>query len=420
MANVVLGLQWGDEGKGKLVDILSETHAVIARFAGGHNAGHTIYVDGKKLVFHLLPSGIVRKNAVSIIGHGTVVSLPDLFVEIEKAGDAIDGWMTRLHISDRAQLLFGFHQTIDRLQEQARGAESIGTTGKGIGPAYASKIARQGIRVGVLVNDFDEFTRLFTNLAASMEAMYSIKIDVSTELFMYKSYAERIRPLVTDTVLMLNSMIRDGLDVLVEGANALGLDIDLGSYPYVTSSSAAIGGVCTGLGIPARHIKEVYGVVKAYCTRVGQGPFPTELLDDVNGKYIQKVGMEFGSTTGRARRCGWFDVPQVVFANMVNGTTKICVTKLDVFDGLKEIKIGVKYMLDGVELESVPAEANVLSRVVVEYISMPGWETNINHIRKFEELPENARLYLKKLQELLRVPITWVGVGPERESFIVM
>lgn len=431
--SVVLGLQWGDEGKGKLVDILAAEADIVCRFAGGNNAGHTIVVDGVKYDFHLLPSGVSHAKCMNIIGHGVVVHLPGLFAEIEsnmKKGPHLDGWESRLFISDRAHLVLDAHQAVDGLQEAARGSSSIGTTRKGIGPTYASKASRQGLRVCDLVGDKAAFEARFRALIADLKrANPGLEVDIDAELERYAQYAERIRPLVRDTIGYLHASLSlvpsraatpaspsRALSVLVEGANATMLDLDMGTYPYVTSSSCTIGGVCTGLGLPPRAIGEVYGVIKSYCTRVGEGAFPTELTDAI-GQQIQRVGHEYGTTTWRARRCGWFDLPQVRFACALNGVSSLCVTKLDVLDGLDEVWVGVGYALDGEEC-GVPAHQEDLRKVTVQYKKMPGWKGSCKGAQKFEDLPAEAQAYIKELEVLVGVPIKWIGVGPAREEMI--
>ncbi|XP_026333290.1 adenylosuccinate synthetase isoform X3 [Hyposmocoma kahamanoa] len=416
---VVLGAQWGDEGKGKVVDMLASETDIVCRCQGGNNAGHTVVVDGQEFDFHLLPSGIINPKCTSVIGNGVVIHLPGLFDELQKnEAKGMKDWQRRLIISDRAHLVFDMHQQVDGLQEQEKGKHSLGTTKKGIGPTYSAKAARNGIRIGDLLGEFSLFEEKFRNLAEQYKRMFSsLDVDVQAELERYRGYAKEIRPLVRDTVTYLHDQIKAGRKVLVEGANAAMLDIDFGTYPYVTSSNCSIGGVCTGLGLPCKVIGDVIGVVKAYTTRVGDGPFPAELHDDI-GKQLQTRGHEIGVTTKRVRRCGWLDLIVVRYTAMVNGYTSLCLTKLDILDTLKEIKIGVGYTLNGERINYFPSSMKELGDVQVEYISLPGWGTSIEDIREFSKLPWEARSYVKTIEEFLQIPIKYIGVGPGRDSII--
>ncbi|XP_066280649.1 adenylosuccinate synthetase isozyme 1 B-like [Branchiostoma lanceolatum] len=419
---VVLGAQWGDEGKGKVVDMLGTDADVVCRCQGGNNAGHTVVVEGTEYDFHLLPSGIINDKAISVIGNGVVIHLPGLFEEAGKneAKGLID-WQDRLIISDRAHLVFDFHQAVDGLQELEKGGKSLGTTKKGIGPTYSSKAARSGLRVCDLLADFKVFTDRFKMLVMQYERMFpNLKVDVDKELKRYEELKERVRPMVKDVVHFLNTQLEGPQKkLLVEGANATMLDIDFGTYPYVTSSNCTVGGVLTGLGIPPRCIGEVYGVAKAYTTRVGDGAFPTELNNEL-GELLQERGHEFGVTTKRKRRCGWLDLVLLKYADMINGFTAIALTKLDILDVFDEIKIGVAYKLDGKKLPNFPANQEILKQVEVEYCTMPGWKTNTENLRSFKDLPENAQKYVRKIEEVLGVPVRWVGVGAARDSIIKM
>jgi adenylosuccinate synthase len=415
--DVVLGAQWGDEGKGKLVDILSQEYDVCARVAGGSNAGHTIVVDGKKYKFHLLPSGILNDKATCVIGNGVVIHLPGFLNELatlEESGIVHKG---RVLISDRAHLVFDFHQEVDGMSETSLGRNKIGTTKKGIGPAYASKISRNGIRVGDLLN-FQYFEERFRTLAEqTMNSYPGLKIDVEGQLAYYKSIAPIVNEMTVDTIKYTNDAYHNGQRILVEGANATMLDIDFGTYPYVTSSNPSIGSVLTGLGVSPGKVNGIYGTVKAYCTRVGEGPFPTELIPDGPdsiGEHLGTVGAEYGTTTGRQRRCGWLDIPQMQYSCMINGFTAVNLTKLDVLTGLKEVKIGVAYKLNGKYLPGMPACLRTLSDAEVEYETLPGWTEDISKCKTFEELPINAQKYVLRVQELLGCPIRWIGVGPGR------
>jgi adenylosuccinate synthase len=420
---VVLGAQWGDEGKGKLVDLLCDKMDVVCRCQGGNNAGHTVIVGDKKYDFHLLPSGVIWEGCDSLIGNGVVIHLPGFFDELEKnIAKGLTGWESRLKISDKAHLVFDLHQELDGLQETVReglkGTTKIGTTRKGIGPTYASKMIRNGVRVADLLDDFEGFTDKFCNLAdIQMAAFPDLKVDKEAELARYKVFAERVRPLVVESVSYLHKKLKDNKKVLVEGANAGMIDIDFGTYPYVTSSNCSIGGVCTGLGLPPQVIKNVYGVMKAYTTKVGDGPYPTEQINEV-GEFLRKEGHEFGVTTGRPRRCGWFDLPAMKYTMMVNGYTAVAMTKIDIFDKLDEVKIGVSYLKNGVRMEHYPSSVKQFEGIEVEYITLPGWKTSISDIRKFEDLPQNCRHYIQIVEAMLGLPIRWVGVGPSRDAMI--
>ncbi|KAL9940825.1 hypothetical protein V8E36_000313 [Tilletia maclaganii] len=424
--SVILGAVWGDEGKGKLSDILSQEMDVCARCAGGNNAGHTIVCDinGKttKFDFHLLPSGLVNPHCVGFIGSGVVVHVPSFFAELDaltKKGLNCDG---RLFVSDRAHLVFDFHQVVDGLKEIELGGSSIGTTKKGIGPAYSSKASRSGLRVHHLY-DPELFASKFRKLVESRFKRYGhFEYDTEGEILRYKAFAERLRPHIVDGVTFIHDALAENKRVLVEGANALMLDLDFGTYPFVTSSSTSIGGVCTGLGVPPQSIDKVIGVVKAYTTRVGGGPFPTELLDDT-GSHLQEVGAEFGVTTGRRRRCGWLDLVVMKYSCLINGYTSLNLTKLDVLDQLPELKIATGYSVtasDGTEtkLKSFPADLEYLARVKVTYQTFPGWKSDITKCKTFEELPKNAKDYVLFIEKFLDTKIEYIGVGPGRESMI--
>lgn len=420
-ATVLLGSQWGDEGKGKLADVLSGQMDVCARCAGGNNAGHTIVAEVNgvktKFDFHLLPSGLVNPRCAGFIGSGVVVHIPSFFAEldtIQKKGLNCDG---RLFISDRAHLVFDFHQVVDGLKEVELGGSSIGTTKKGIGPAYSSKASRSGLRVHHLY-DPELFASKFRKLVEGRFKRYGhFEYDTEGEIARYRAFAERLRPHIVDGVTFIHTALAQNRKVLVEGANALFLDIDFGTYPFVTSSSTSIGGVLTGLGIPPTAIGDVLGVMKAYTTRVGMGPFPTELHEEI-GHHLQEVGAEYGTTTGRRRRCGWLDLVMMRYSCLINGYTSLNLTKLDVLDQLKELKICVGYVVDGKELPSFPADLEVLAKVEVQYKTLPGWQQDISKATTWEELPENCRNYVEFIEQFLGVKIEWIGVGPARESMI--
>lgn len=420
-ATVVLGTQWGDEGKGKIIDLLAMKADVVCRAQGGNNAGHTVVVDKKSFSFHLLPSGLMNKSCKALIGNGCVIHLPSLFKELatnEEKG--LTWWKENLIVSDRAQLVFDFHQQVDGLQEDLKGSKKLGTTKKGIGPSYSTKVGRQGIRIGELVGDEDNFVERFQQLAEMYQSHYAnVNVDVSSELEKYRELREKLRPMVSDGVSFLHDLIHSTVakTILVEGANATMLDIDFGTYPFVTSSNCTIGGVCTGLGIPTSAVGTVIGVVKAYTTRVGSGPFPTEQENEI-GNMLQERGKEFGTTTGRRRRCGWLDLVMVKYAHMINGLSSIALTKLDILDEFDEIKIGIWYSIEGKKLPSFPGTLDVLKNVEVEYITVPGWKTSTVDCRTFEEMPINAQGYVRKIESILSVPIKWIGVGQSRDSII--
>jgi len=414
----VLGAQWGDEGKGKLVDILAEDAAIVARFNGGANAGHTLVVDGKKFAFHLLPCGLLYPNSMNVIGNGCVVHIPQLFVELGELDEADIDYNGRLLISNRAHVLFDFHQTVDGMQETRRAGENIGTTKKGIGPCYTSKATRNGIRFGEML-DWSHFRKKYFELAEYHERSFDFEHDKVGELEKLEYYRERVVPMITDTVSYINSELSRGKNILAEGANACLLDIDFGTYPMVTSSATSSGGISTGMGIAPKKIDTIVGVVKAYTTRVGSGPFPTELKESI-GEHMQTVGAEFGVTTGRKRRCGWLDIPLLRFSNLVNGYDYLNITKLDVLSGLPELKIGTHYVIDGERLPdgSMPSTLADLSKVSLEYLTVPGWQEDISKCKNFEDLPINAQNYCNKVAELCEVPVGWVGVGPARASML--
>jgi len=417
--DVVLGSQWGDEGKGKLVDILSQEYEICARVAGGNNAGHTIVIDGKKYKFHLLPSGILNEKAVCVIGNGVVVHLPSFLKELDNLSEQKISHKGRIKLSDRAHLVFDFHQAADGCLENKRGRNKLGTTKKGIGPAYASKIQRNGIRVGDLA-DWNTFETRFRSLAQQhMDNFEGLEVDIEGELKYYYSIRDRVMSMMDDTIQFTNEAFQQNKRILIEGANATMLDIDFGTYPYVTSSNPSVGSVLTGLGVSPSKLRGIYGTVKAYTTRVGEGPFPTEVDTSKGvGWHFSTVGAEFGTTTGRPRRCGWLDIPQMRYSCLINGFTSMNLTKLDVLSGLDVIKIGTKYTINGQAIRGMPASLKTMSEMEVEYETMPGWKEDISKARSFEELPPNAQKFVVRVQELLGVPVRWIGVGPNRMDII--
>jgi len=396
---------------------------VCARCAGGNNAGHTVVVpigpDKVKTTFgfHLLPSGLVNPKCTGVIGAGVVVHVPSFFSEFDVLQSQGLDCTNRLFISDRAHLVFDFHQIVDGLKEVELGGSSIGTTKKGIGPAYSGKASRSGLRVHHLF-DHATFANKFRKIVEGRFKRYgNFDYDTEGEILRYKDLAERLRPFVIDSVVYIHNALASGKKVLVEGANALMLDIDYGTYPFVTSSSTTIGGVCTGLGIPPKLIGRTIGVMKAYTTRVGGGPFPTEQLNEI-GTHFQEVGQEYGTTTGRRRRCGWLDLVVMKHSCMINGYDALNLTKLDILDALVEIKVAVKYLVDEKELPGFPADLDVLSKVEVLYVTLPGWQSSIATTATFDALPDNCKKYIGFIEKFLEIPIEWIGVGPGRENML--
>lgn len=418
---VVLGTQWGDEGKGKLVDILAAEYDVCARFNGGSNAGHTVKANGHKYAFHLLPCGLLYPSCVNVIGNGVVVHLQSLFKELKQLDDTNVEWKDRLLVSNRAHLTLNFHREVDGLIEAKKGSKKIGTTKQGIGPSYATKALRINLRVGDLVN-WDTFLE-----------KYNTFVEQATDLFDYKDYdkekeLEEIKPLrdllmeknmIVDTVSYLHKALTGGKKILAEGANATMLDLDHGTYPMVTSSSTVSGGIMTGLGLPPQVVETIVGVVKAYTTRVGEGPFPTELVDAI-GEKMQDVGQEWGVTSGRKRRCGWLDLNVVKYAHRISGLTSINLTKLDVLTGFEELKIATHYKLNDEILDGeMPVTLPELEASEPQYVTLPGWTEDLTGITKYSDLPENAKKYCEKIEEIMDVPISWVGVGPDRDQCLI-
>ena len=417
MANTVLiGLQWGDEGKGKIIDVLTEKADVVVRFQGGNNAGHTVEVGEDKFVLHLVPSGIIREEALCIIGNGVVVNPLALLEEIDglrARGMDVD---SRLRLGNRCHLVFDYHGELDGLSERRLGDRKIGTTKRGIGPAYADKVNRVGIRAGDLCHLDRLETRFRTRVAAVNETFAQAdmeQVDVETAWATLEKAATRLAPLVGDTVLELNHAMDDGKEILFEGAQGTWLDVDYGTYPYVTSSNTVAGGACIGSGVAPLRIQHVLGVAKAYTTRVGCGPFPTELNDDI-GAFLGKQGNEFGATTGRPRRCGWFDAVATRYAVMVNGADKLAVTKLDVLDQLETIRVCTAYELDGERITDMPADVADVERVKPVYEEFPGWQESTVNAQSWSDLPDQAKAYVKWLGELVGSSVEIISVGPRR------
>ena len=415
---VVVGTQWGDEGKGKITDFLSQDAEVIARYQGGDNAGHTIVIDGKKFKLHLIPSGIFFSEKISVIGNGVVVNPKSLVTELKYLHD--EGIKTdSLRISDRAHVILPYHIKLDRLQESSKGDNKIGTTNKGIGPAYMDKAARVGIRIADLL-DKDIFAeRLRVNLEEKnrlFEKMYECESIKFEDIFEeYYEYGQQIKDYVTDTSVILNDALDAGKRVLFEGAQGVMLDIDQGTYPFVTSSNPVAGGVTIGSGVGPSKINKVVGVCKAYTSRVGDGPFPTELLDEV-GDRIREIGHEYGTTTGRPRRVGWFDSVVMRHSRRVSGITNLSLNSIDVLSGLDTVKICVAYDLDGQRIDHYPASLEQLKRCKPIYEELPGWSEDITGCRSLDELPENARDYVRRVGELVGVRISTFSVGPDRDQ----
>ena len=421
--DVLLGLQWGDEGKGKIVDLLSRDVDAVVRYQGGHNAGHTLVIDGQKTVLHLIPSGILNEGAQCLIGNGVVVSLDALKTETEE----LESWgvdvRSRLKLSPACPVIMPYHELLDQAREQALGKKAIGTTGRGIGPAYEDKVARRGIRISDLYNpgllsdklestlDYHNF--VLENYFKMQRLSFDRVLDDAMQL------GACFEDLVVDVAGELHRLRTEGKRILYEGAQGSLLDIDHGTYPFVTSSNTTVGAVCTGAGVGPNAVDYVLGITKAYTTRVGAGPFPTELFDDV-GAGIAKRGDEFGATTGRPRRCGWLDAVTLRRVAHTNGISGYCVTKLDVLDGVETIKVGVAYRLDGQILDEPPQNPEAWDKLEVVYESFPGWQDSTRSVTRFEDLPQNAKDYLKAMESLCGAPVHMVSTGPDRKENIVL
>lgn len=420
-ATILVGSQWGDEGKGKIVDILSENFDVVARYQGGANAGHTVEIGDSKYILHLIPSGILRENVICVIGNGVVIDPTALLDEIEileKNGITVDG---RLFISHNAHLIMPYHKLLDSINES--GENKIGTTGRGIGPCYIDKFGRKGIRIVDLLNRQELEKKIRQNLKEKntlLQNVYSHEgLDVESIVNEYLEFDKTIDKYIKDTPAFLNQSIAEGKSVLLEGAQGALLDIDHGTYPFVTSSSPTSGGACTGSGIPPTQIDAVIGIVKAYTTRVGNGPFPTELTDDV-GEKLRKVGAEFGATTGRPRRCGWYDAFLVKYSQMINGITSVAVTKLDVLSNFEKINVCIGYELNGKRLKTFPSAIDQLSNVTPIYEELDGWNEDITDCRNYDDLPGKTKSYLNFISKHSGIKIEIVSVGPKRaQTFFV-
>jgi len=421
-AIVVIGTQWGDEGKGKIVDFLAEKADVVVRYQGGNNAGHTVVVNGTEFKLHLLPSGILYSGKTCVVGNGVVIDPAVMLKEIKAMQDrGID--TSGLKVSNRAHVIMPYHRLLDEVEEESRGDRKIGTTKRGIGPCYMDKNSRSGIRVVDLMDEEEFCSKLEYNLEAKnhlLKAIYDVEgFDFEQVKQEYLEYARQLKPYVTDTAAVLHKAIKDEQKVLFEGAQATLLDLDHGTYPYVTSSHPIAGGACIGAGVGPTKITKVVGVVKAYTTRVGEGPFPTELNDET-GQAIRERGHEYGTTTGRPRRCGWQDACIVRYAGYVSGIDSMAITRLDILDGLETLKICTGYKYKGQLLHEFPASLKVLSEVEPVYEQLPGWSESTTNVRSYQDLPLNARRYIERLSEVTGIAIGIVSVGPGREQTIII
>ena len=426
---VVLGSQWGDEGKGKIVDLLTDRAAAVVRFQGGHNAGHTLVIGEEKTVLHLIPSGILRENVTCLIGNGVVLSPDALFKEIAELEERGIPASERIGISEACPLILPYHIALDQAREIARGKEAIGTTGRGIGPCYEDKVSRRGIRLA----DLKDLEKFKVKLAGVMEYHnFTLKnyfkqdeVDYQTVLDGVLSYRDKLLSLIADVPGMIDGYRKQGKSIMFEGAQGTLLDIDQGTYPFVTSSNTTAGGACTGSGIGPKDLDYILGITKAYTTRVGAGPFPTELFDDDKddptiGQHLATVGREVGATTGRDRRCGWFDAVALRRAAQINSLTGLCITKLDVLDGLETIRICASYDYQGENIHMPPLGADAIEQCTPVYETMPGWSESTVGAKSLDDLPENARNYLKRLEEAVGVPVDIVSTGPERDETIIV
>ncbi|NTW04972.1 MAG: adenylosuccinate synthase [Peptococcaceae bacterium] len=423
MATVVLiGAQWGDEGKGKVTDYLARNADLVVRYQGGNNAGHTVVADGREYKLHLIPSGILYSDKQCLIGNGVVLD-PQVFLReingLIEQGISVE----KLKISPRTHVIMPYHLKMDAIDEERRGTNKIGTTGRGIGPAYTDKASRVGIRIAELV-DPESLAEVLENVLAEKNQLFteyhdSTAFDYKEMLETYIEYGQKLAPFVADVSILVNDAIKEGRNILFEGAQGTLLDLDHGTYPYVTSSHPVAAAACLGTGVGPSKIDKVIGIAKAYITRVGEGPFPTELNDE-NGEYLRREGFEFGTTTGRPRRCGWFDAVISRYAARINGLDYLAVTKLDVLSGLEKILICNEYQLDGKVITEFPTTIKELSRCKPVYQEMPGWKEDITKIRKLEDLPANARKYLEKISELSGVPVAIIGVGPGRDQTLML
>lgn len=419
---VVIGAQWGDEGKGKIVDLLSNKARFVVRYQGGANAGHTLKFDDKKVVLHLIPSGIFNGDAHCVIGNGVVIDPIALVKEIkgvEGLGFSLEG---RFFISQTAHVILPYHKLLDQLKEKRRGGDAIGTTGRGIGPAYVSKVSRVGIRmVDLLDKDIlrKKIDQNIKDINFALKNLYKEKtLSVDALMDELDESIKTLSPYICNTTDMLHKALEKGQSVLLEGAQGCLLDVDHGTYPYVTSSSPTSGGACTGSGVPPTALTHIMGITKAYCTRVGNGPFPTE-LDNEKGEELRQKGFEFGATTGRPRRCGWLDLVALKYACRINGINEITLTKMDVMDGFEEIQVCTSYKIDGKETTVFPLSLDEIEKIEPVYTSLPGWDKDITGMTKWDELPENAKEYIYFIEEYLGVKLTIISIGPKRTETII-
>lgn len=420
---VVLGTQWGDEGKGKIVDLLTEQTRAVVRFQGGHNAGHTLVIDDQQTILHLIPSGILHENVECLIGNGVVLApnaLMEEISELERRGIQV---RDRLRISEACPLILSYHVLLDKARERAKGKSAIGTTGRGIGPAYEDKVSRRGLRLEDLFHEKNFADKLREALDyhnfVLRNYLNAETVDFHQQLEEMLLLAAELKPLATDVPLRLAQLRKQGSNLLFEGAQGTLLDIDHGTYPFVTSSSTTAGGACTGSGVGPHDLDYILGVTKAYTTRVGSGPFPTELFDSA-GVHLAREGHEFGATTGRPRRCGWFDAAAIRRAVGINSISGLCITKLDVLDKLDSLKLCVAYKINGREYESPPFSADLLETCDPVYIEMPGWQESTLGVTRLDDLPQNARAFLRRIESLVECPIVMVSTGPERNQNIIL
>ncbi len=419
---IIIGAQWGDEGKGKIVDRLSAESSYVVRYQGGANAGHTLKFDDKTIVLHLIPSGMFNGNAKCVIGNGVVIDPIALVEEIEEVKTLDVDLKDRLYISSSAHVILPYHKVLDQVKEKSRGKDAIGTTGRGIGPAYVSKVSRVGIRMSDLLNEELLEHKVQSNLSDINNALEHVyghnHLDAKKMIADLKPVIEAIKPFICNTTELLHDALENGESVLLEGAQGSLLDVDHGTYPYVTSSSPTAGGACTGSGIPPTAITHSLGITKAYCTRVGNGPFPTE-LDDSAGEKLRKNGQEFGATTGRPRRCGWLDLVALKYAVRLNGMNELALTKLDVLDDFKEISVCTHYELDGKRTDIFPLDSHEVEKLKPVYKTFPGWLQSTRDISDFNNLPEKAREYIKFVEDFIGVSFTIVSTGPKRSETII-
>ncbi|MFA5669674.1 MAG: adenylosuccinate synthase [Balneolaceae bacterium] len=419
---VIIGAQWGDEGKGKIVDLLSNKTDFVVRYQGGANAGHTLKFDDKKVVLHLIPSGIFNGDAHCIIGNGVVIDPIALVKElhgVEELGSNLEG---RFFISETAHVILPYHKVLDQLKEKKKADEAIGTTGRGIGPAYVSKVSRVGIRMGDLLDKVSlrkKLTQNISDINFALENLYHVEnLSVDTLMDELEDAIQTLSPYIVNTTNMLHEGLEAGKNILLEGAQGCLLDIDHGTYPFVTSSSPTSGGACTGSGIPPTALTHVMGITKAYCTRVGNGPFPTELFGK-EGDELREKGSEFGATTGRPRRCGWLDLVALKYACRINGINELTLTKMDVMDGFKDVKVCTSYIIDGVETKVFPLSLTEIEKIEPVYTSLPGWDIDISGMTRWEELPKNAVSFIEFVEDYLNVKFTIISTGPKRTETII-